>query len=284
MRPLLLLLFFCHSLSALQCDFEKGKSWSIKIPEDKFESGFFSMFCVVIGALELYEKGNIASLSLDFAKKGLYYSPVRGDNWWTYYFESLNLPIKSPVLIRLPIDDKIRHRFFTTSLESGAERNHWLIKKYIRVKEPILNKVDAFVAEHFKNRFVVGIHYRATDKHIGEAPELSCQQFIKRIVEETADFKDPYFYVATDNAYFIPEILKVFPGRVFFLDATRSTDGQPIHKNALKPDLQGEEALLDCLLLSRTQFLIRTSSNLSLASTWFNPYIPVVLANPGIYD
>ncbi len=280
---LVILLLFSSSLSAA-CDFEKGKSWSVKIPEDRFLSGFFSMFGVVVGALELYDQGNIASLSLDFGKRGFYYNPERGDNWWTYYFEPFNLPVKSTVLITLPIDQLIRRRLFDVSLESGPERNFELIQKYIKIKKNILKKVESFQKARFKGRFVVGIHYRATDKFLGEAPEMSRQDFIKRIIEETETFKDPYFFVATDDAFFIDEMLKVFPDKVFFLDAERSETDQPIHTGSSSPDKQGEEALLDCLLLSKTNFLIRTSSNLSLASTWFNPTLPVVLVNPGIHD
>ena len=37
-----------------------------------------------------------------------------------------------------------------------------------------------------------------------------------------------------------------------------------------------ENALIDCILLSKTDLLIRTSSNFSLASTFFNPKLPVI--------
>jgi len=284
MKIFFLSLLLYSSFLPATCDFEKGKSWSVKIPSDVFKSGFFSMFGVVLGALELYDQGNIASLSLEFGDKGFYYNPKRGENWWTYYFEPMNLSVRSPVLINLPIDQSIRTRFFDISLKSGPEKNYELIQKYIKIKPYLLKKVDAFQKEFFKGRFVVGIHYRATDKFIGEAPEMSPEGFVKQIIEETAMFKDPYFYVATDRACFIDEMVKAFPNRVFFIDAERSINGEPIHTNAKSPDLQGEEALVDCLLLSKTDFLIRTSSNLSLASTWFNPDLPVVLVNPGYHD
>lgn len=284
MRIFFLFLLFFSSFLPAACDFEKGKSWSVKIPADVFRSGFFSMFGVVLGALELYDRGNIASLSLEFGEKGFYYNPKRGENWWSYYFEPVQLPVRGAVLINLPIDQSIRTRLFDISLKSGPEKNHELIKKYIRIKPYILERVDAFQEAYFEDRFVVGIHYRATDKFIGEAPEMSPEGFVKRIIEETQNFKDPYFFVATDQASFIDEMLNAFPDRVFFLDAERSTSDEPIHTKAKAPDLQGEEALVDCLLLSRTNFLIRTSSNLSLASTWFNPDLPVVLVNPGYHD
>ena len=43
---------------------------------------------------------------------------------------------------------------------------------------------------------------------------------------------------------------------------------------------KGLDAVIDCLLLSRTQFLIRTASNLSLCAAMFNSRVPDLLLNP----
>jgi len=54
-----------------------------------------------------------------------------------------------------------------------VERKHELIKKYVVVKKPLRKKIKSFVNEHFKDNFVIGVHYRGTDKH-NEAP---CVEF-----------------------------------------------------------------------------------------------------------
>ena len=71
-----------------------------------------------------------------------------------------------------------------------------------------------------------------------------------------------------------------FPGILLWRPMFRSRDGRPIDEfnedgNARK----GEDAVLDCLLLSRCRFLVRTESNLSACATYFNPALPERLLN-----
>jgi len=62
----------------------------------------------------------------------------------------------------------------------------------------------------------------------------------------------------------------------YYQDAIRSVNGKALHVDpAHSPYRVGREALIDCVLLSRTDMLIRTSSNLSLCSTFFNSDLPV---------
>jgi hypothetical protein len=59
----------------------------------------------------------------------------------------------------------------------------------------------------------------------------------------------------------------------------RSLDGRPIDVVQGDNRAKGEDAVMDCLLLSRCQYLVRTASNLSLCSTLFSPDMPVMLLN-----
>ena len=70
------------------------------------------------------------------------------------------------------------------------------------------------------------------------------------------------------------------PGALLFRDMFRSSDGRPIDVvNEDRNHKKGVDAVIDCILLSRCQVLIRTSSNLSLCSTLFAPEMPVILLN-----
>ena len=86
-------------------------------------------------------------------------------------------------------------------------------------------------------------------------------------------------FAATDESYFLEALQKAFPGRVIAYEATRSKDAVGVHFSREDPYRIGEEALLDALLLSRCNVLIRTSSNLSLWSTYFSPELPTILLN-----
>ena len=72
-----------------------------------------------------------------------------------------------------------------------------------------------------------------------------------------------------------------FPGQLLVRDMFRSRDGRPIDVVNTDNNYQkGLDAVIDCLLLSRTQFLIRTASNLSLCAAMFNSRVPDLLLNP----
>ena len=64
-------------------------------------------------------------------------------------------------------------------------------------------------------------------------------------------------------------------------DTVRSVDGGAIHSRPEMGDnyIKGKEALINCLLLSRCNVLIRTASFLSAWSSFFNPKFPVIMLN-----
>lgn len=81
----------------------------------------------------------------------------------------------------------------------------------------------------------------------------------------------PYkIFVASDEMNFFQYLNAEFPGKIFAYDNTEKYRGSYS---------AGETALIDCVLLSRCNLLIKTSSNLSLASTYFNPEIRVIELN-----
>jgi len=67
--------------------------------------------------------------------------------------------------------------------------------------------------------------------------------------------------------------------------AYRSTDGYPLHINSFLDHYKcGEDALIDCILLSKGNFLIKTNSNLSQWATFFNPKVPFKELNKSFYQ
>jgi hypothetical protein len=93
------------------------------------------------------------------------------------------------------------------------------------------------------------------------------------------DLHDYQIFVATDEQGFLDFIHEAFPGKIVCLEMLRATHSEPLHINNSNPYLQGENALVDVILLSKCTFVIRTSSNLSLWSSYLNPFLPVIHAN-----
>jgi hypothetical protein len=132
--------------------------------------------------------------------------------------------------------------------------------------------VDDFYNQYFIGAYMLGVHYRGTDK-VSEAPRVRYEDMHDAIVSHIRGLQGKKFklFVASDEEQFIQFIEGKFPGLIIKNNLERSYDGTPIHLQHRDQFKIGEGALLDCLLLSRCDFLIRTSSCLSFAASQFNP-------------
>jgi hypothetical protein len=240
--------------------------------------GIFSVLDDVWGLVDCFETNFCSAIKIDFGKEGLYYDSKMGPNWFEYYFQPIHLgTFKGHVL-------RVEHPF-----ENGVAHPEWnalsrkkigaLVHKYIKLRPALEHEVQKFVDKNFKSHFMIGIHYRGTDK-ASEAPrtnyervadEIRYQAYLKKLVE----FK---IFVATDEHGFLEYLKEQFPNQVIELPGVqRSKDGKPLHLSEEKSHYEmGKAAILDSVLLSKTNLLIRTSSNLSRWSTYFNPELEVI--------
>lgn len=241
--------------------------------------GMFSVFCYVAGVLYEYEQHEYAGIKVDFENHGLYHDTLYGSNWWNYYCEPLHISAKKKNVIYQDFDIHEYSDFaFFAELKLSRQDINKLIKKYIHVKQSILKKVDDFQENNFHSLFTLAVHYRGTDKS-SESPRITYENVVETVNSflNTKNIQDFKIFVASDEQAFIHFMLKTYPGQIIMSDAVRSTSGVPIHlTNNESNYLIGEQALIDCLLLSRANCLIRTSSNLSLWSTYFNESMPVI--------
>jgi hypothetical protein len=237
--------------------------------------GFFSVFLTVINYLDLYDSGDIQGLLVDFKNHGLYYDPAYGLNSWNYYFEPINFGSLENADVDYSAAIETGRISYLAEIGLSKPRMAELVNKYIHVKPEILKEVNEFVAENFNGNYVIGIHYRGTDKS-GEAARISYES-VSSAVKDFANehqITDYLVFVATDEEQFLSYMQNIFEGKVVSKDCLRSSSLNPVHyfnPNTVSPHNAGKEALMDCLLLSKCNHLIRTSSCLSLVSTYFNP-------------
>lgn len=244
--------------------------------------GMFSSFDSILGAIDLYDRGLISGVEVDFENAGTYYDPLLGPTWWDYFCLPIKLGEPSKRVIRTSMPGKLKD--FYRIEYCPLRRSYWaaLIQKYITIGPLLQQKIDTFAAAWFSDVYVIGIHYRGTDKYT-EAPRVAYESAIQQIQEQVHALGAEQYriFIATDEASFLDYIDSFFPGHICYChDMARSTDGTPIHLDSRIGGYEkGESALIDCVLLSRCDFLIRCSSNLSRWSTYFNPDIPVVELN-----
>lgn len=251
--------------------------------QSSITQGLGADFNNVLSLLHLYEMGLCAGVETDYQKTGNYYDPRYGENWWNYYFEPLKVGNEQGSSI-------CEHKSFAngalSSLVATREENFELIQKYIRIKPHILERVQVFEQNFFTAPFVLGVFHRGTDKHI-DATTISydevgekVEKMLKMVPFPRSDYS---LFVTSDEERFIPYMENRFGPILYLKNKFRAEDATPIHFNHANPYQSGEDALVDCLLFSKTDLMMRMHSNLSDLSTFFSPKTPEILMNTSYY-
>lgn len=210
------------------------------------------------------------------------YSNLAKHDWLHDYFEDV---------VALG-NERADHRLRITHIEQTdlgrysagltLEKANTLLSRYLRVRPSIQRYVDDFVAKHFAARATLGAHYRGTDKSM-EATPVPWESFAETAERYAARNCLKVIFVASDDPGFSVWMAQRFAGQFQIVahdDQERSDGRLPIHRTlAGDRQLKGFEALVNCLLLSRCDALIRSASFLSGWSSVFNPALPVTMMN-----
>jgi len=239
--------------------------------------GMFAMANQILGQLYFLENETISGLVVDFDTNGLYYDPHYGPNWWNYYFEPIHIGAQNNLTMQYVSKEQYFEAFRAWRKISRNDAA-LIVKKYIRIRPEITEKVEMFCRQYFSRFFILGVHYRGTDKK-KEAPRVPYETVFQAISTHLPENQPYQIFVATDEEPFLEAIRIKFPGSILAIDASRSVGKMGMHFSKKNQYEIGEAALIDSLLLSKCDLLIRTSSNLSLWATYFNSALPVVLLN-----
>ncbi|MEO8256210.1 MAG: hypothetical protein ABI868_02585 [Acidobacteriota bacterium] len=272
--------------------------------------GLFSEFHSVLGALAHAHSHQAAGVRVEF-RNPLYVEPDRGPNWWTYFFESADMPLVAPDSSRgrrseVHLNGTLTKfgRFggfsdvvggplaYLYPIAYGISRPalNRLLTAHVQVRPEIVEEAARLVAERFEpGAYVVGVHYRGTDAthgwtgamtHYRTSP-VPYQAYAAEVRQVlcAAGTGAAQVFVATDEVEFLEYMRQEFGARLVWLDnAPRvPSGGQAIHLDrtlAVSNYQKGKSAIVDCLILAATSYLVKGRSNLSDASLAFNPKLP----------
>jgi hypothetical protein len=155
-------------------------------------------------------------------------------------------------------------RYVCSYLGGDFELAHELWHSYFRVPSRIVNRADDVKLTDN----VLGVHYRGTDKTTAawDTNPVTAEDMLRLVVDFIGHRPAlDALFVATDEAR--------------FLDLVRSKVDLPVvnvgvgehHKQAARSLLKADDALLDCLLLSRCRYVVQGSSALSAFAKVLNP-------------
>jgi hypothetical protein len=263
----------------------KTGEWSIDLHAS---NGFFAQltWCVYLLAYcEEQKRKPVIRL------KGWVYADAPNHDWFHDFFEETGTLASSgerldpqglkPLRIT-HIQETDADKF---SLTMTLEEAHRLFTTHFQVKAKIQSYVDDFVAREFAGDGVIGLHYRGGADKKSEAESVDwprCFRSVMKLAEDRPELRK--VFVASDDTRFIQWFAKEAAGRLSVIvhpDTERIRDGKSVLYSPLGGDKyqKGFEALVNCLILSRCNALIRTASFLSSWCSIFNPTLPITLLN-----
>jgi hypothetical protein len=161
-----------------------------------------------------------------------------------------------------------------------------IIERYVRVKPEILSQLDDWVDAHFQGERVLGIHMRGTDKG-GAGPVqphlmrvMTPDMYFPLIDQDSEQWGAGKIFLATDQRQFVDVLRDRYGERVMALEAIRSSSSvNPFQVSDSKNYLKGKEVLLDCLILSKCDFLLKCTSAVGEYAMYFNPDLGCIDVN-----
>lgn len=268
-------------------------------------AGFFAELSKVISEIKNCEQLNLKELNVDWSHEFFPYKDDPTENGWDLFFEPISFDDEdNRILNSIPT---IRYAHF---IHDQLCIDHWMayqehlpyrqsinriLNKYIKIKQPIMDKFSDVYKQHLEGHYCIGVHVRWGAAHQGEAPKgtptiasyiSEVSQLMKKI-QTPCPFK---IYIATDSQEVIEEFQKHFPKKLlFYLQAPRSLHREESHLiydnteywlthpwefHKKKPGYFGGLAvLLDCLLLSKCNVFIHSTSNVSEFVSFYSPHI-----------
>ena len=318
-RPYGLFSIFLHTIDCLKwCEDNKH------IPFIRWASGRININLKRQGAHEASLNGHprfvldkenfVTDEKLENNKKYCLYAEKENDNVWEYYFEPVNTTTIETALNNNPkindifmcgeLDFDLNNKFLIRNIYSYDSLKLWsvagttqelqhreeinnIIKKYVKIKDYIIEKVENFFNIKMKSKTLIGVHVRGTDKK-SEYPfkQLTINDYainIKEIINniKTEDYK---IYIASDNNESIVSLANIFgKDKVVAYPSLRIPKFYASVPMCLLDNIDrkihGEQTLIEMLLLSMCNYIIGTDSNLTAAANFFNPVAEFVYLN-----
>lgn len=275
-----------------------------------FGAGFFCELGRIVTSIISNADMGIVKVSPDWTHEFFPYKDKPHENGWDLFFESIthNGNIDSVIRIQEVNSHNLHDQTCTAPWVLYNQYFpyfnyvHNIIADHFRVKKHILDQVESYYNKNLKHSPCIGVHVRFARIHDREIPGRAAPTLehyfaeIDHLTKITS--KQAKIYLATDSHFVIDQFKKRYGKNVLYIDAFRASYRQDPHlicENPVywlnnpkawhekKPGYKGGlTALLDCLILSKCDYLIHTTSNLSSFVCFFNPHIKSIYLPKGL--
>jgi hypothetical protein len=273
------------------------------------DAGFFAYVQYALNQIRYCEKHNyLPVINYDESYGNYFFDPNRGANMWDYYFHPPCKFTWADIKSRIedPNDALVHNDVITlsdTEIRELCQNNpdgiyhytygYWRLNppedvdrwygeqrkkgqaytnKYIKVRQTILDSVETILKANIDGHFLVGAHIRGTDMRY--APTVSLEQYIEHLDNILSEKDKVKIFIATDQQQYIEILKERYGDCMFFQDCLRSHSAKNQHKFKRKDMSKlGEEVLIDALLLSKCDYLLKCPSAVGEFAHYFNPHL-----------
>jgi len=245
-------------------------------------------------------------INFDNQYNTFFYSPKHGENIWEYFWNPVmglsykdveahlkHGKIKPDQIKRFKSEDiffwhtQDKERIATFWLESNpVDPSIWMkekrklgryyVKKFIDIKENIKEKASNFSKQNFNNTFLFTVHIRGTD--FSYAEPTNHKKYFKKIEEiiKRKNLQDYQVFLATDQTQFVGLFKKHFGSKLITYNSARGSSFiAPFKLQQVDPYKKGEDVLIDILLLSEGDHILKCAASVGEYATWFSNNIEI---------
>ena len=266
-------------------------------------AGFAACILTVLNYARYCEREGLSPVvHIDGSCETRFLDPEYGDNVWEQYFEPIGEYSSAtmtkwlqesggdrpevrltdstiPPLIKASDDSIFTWTFGRWRENPPDDISAWFaeqrrkgretVRRYVRVKSSIVEKVEDFRREFLEGKAVLGVHMRGTD--LAYAPPVSPAEYFPEIETWLASNSEGHVFLATDQLQYLELMKDRYGPSLVFYDCLRSDNSvAPFNAKTGSPYRKGEDVLIDILLLSQCDYLIRGASNIPEMALFFN--------------
>ena len=192
------------------------------------------------------------------------------------------IPVREGAIVTNEFPPKVID--FTWEMPARRKRAlNRIIQESLRVRPRVAEKAAAFQKQQFGSD-VLGVHIRGAERAPGRlfyAPDgqVPLERYIREIDTYLASHPASGIFCATDSQGALDVLEERYGSRVVSYPAARlSPADEHLGLHHTEPEGRskaeiGEEVVIECLLLSRCNYLLHGSSNVSLVATLMNPML-----------
>lgn len=264
-------------------------------------AGFGAVLLTVMNQLRFCERNNYYPVvALDQNCENAFFDKNYGNDMWAQYFEPV-MPLSLAIFRSMPSANS--ERFFVQTSKNAIavseedpdsiypypfgkwraepiddldlwyewqrEKGRETMQRYIRPKAEIVAVVNDFYERNLKGSFILGVHIRGTDLHY--APPVSPAEYFELIEKYVSEYPEIKILLATDQQQYIGIFEQKFGDKIYSTSSFRSDNEiAPFNRSEISPYQKGADVLIDMLLLSKADFLIKGVSNVGEMAMYFN--------------